>query len=127
MAKDKKYLEWIRRQPCIVTGQDFTQTDMVAHHVRYKSKAGMGQKPCDYRTVPLTALEHARLHQGVEREYWEGYGIPIEYKMMDLAIKWERENGAGKAWLNERARELELIIYGDDDGVSADDSDGTAS
>lgn len=89
-VKDKKYLDWIRKQPCVVTGMDFTQTDIVAHHIRMGGNAGVGQKPSDYRTIPLTALEHARLHQGVEREYYESRNLEVDTILMDLALRWER-------------------------------------
>lgn len=50
---------------------DFTQTDMVAHHVRTGNGGGMGMKVSDYYTIPMTALEHSRLHAGVEKEYYK--------------------------------------------------------
>lgn len=57
---DKKYLDWIRTQPCIVTGS----LGVDAHHVIYKSQADN-----DYSAVPLRHDKHMELHNhkdGVE-------------------------------------------------------------
>ena len=79
--RNAKYLSWIRQQYCVVTGMDFTQTDMVAHHVRHGHNGGMGIKPSDYCTIPLTAFQHAKLHQGVESEYYKLFELDIENLM----------------------------------------------
>jgi len=63
---------------------DFTETDMVAHHVRLNCRGGMGLKPSDYETIPLTAHQHWLLHQGVEREFYEIHGIDVEGVMKGL-------------------------------------------
>lgn len=55
---DEDYLDWIREQPCVVSGH----THVVAHHVQRKS-----QGRNDYLTVPLTHELHTELHKiGVE-------------------------------------------------------------
>jgi hypothetical protein len=78
--RNAKYLAWIRQQPCVVTGMDFTETDMVAHHVRL-GYCGMGIKPSDYRTIPLTAFQHAKLHRMVEKEYYKVFELNVEQLM----------------------------------------------
>ena len=47
-----------------------------AAHVRMNSGAGMGQKPDDWRVVPLCGGPfgcHARQHRVGEPAFWEGY------------------------------------------------------
>lgn len=55
----------------------------------------MGLKPSDYRTVPLTPLEHHRLHAMGEVSYWEKVQIIPEIAMADMLIEW--------LWVNYRA------------------------
>lgn len=75
--RNANYLAWIRQQHCVVTGMDFTQTDMVAHHVRHGFNGGVGLKPSDYCVIPLTAFQHAKLHQGVESEYYKMFELDV--------------------------------------------------
>lgn len=44
-------------------------------HVRMGSGAGIGQKPDDFRTVPLCREHHARQHEVGERTFWAGVDI----------------------------------------------------
>jgi hypothetical protein len=73
-----EYLPWIRQLPCLVTGR----TDAIeAAHIRFadtsvgKRTVGMGEKPDDRWTVPLTADEHRKQHSGSEMNYWHHVGI----------------------------------------------------
>jgi len=70
---------------------DFTETDMVAHHVRMGCTGGMGLKPSDYRTIPLTAYEHFKLHQGVEKEYYDKADLDVDMVMKELLEKYLRD------------------------------------
>lgn len=49
--------------------------ETIAHHVRQGAGAGVGIKPSDYRTVPLTDAEHRELHQMGERAFWQAHGV----------------------------------------------------
>lgn len=60
---DKKYLEWIRQQPCVVTGNPCNND---AHHVIFKSQAKN-----DYSAIPLRHDEHMKLHN--HKEGVDGY------------------------------------------------------
>ena len=82
--RNAKYLSWIRQQACVVTDMDFTQTDMVAHHVRSLHGGGMGLKPSDYCTIPLTAFQHAKLHSMIEKEYYKMFELDVEKIMREL-------------------------------------------
>lgn len=44
-------------------------------HVRLGSGAGMGQKPSDWRTVPLCRDHHAEQHRIGERTFWADFDI----------------------------------------------------
>ncbi len=80
---NSSYLKWVRYRQCLVTGCDYTEVPMVAHHVRWgSSSCGMGLKPSDYRVIPLTAIEHQRLHSGVEKDYYEMYQLEVEKVML---------------------------------------------
>jgi hypothetical protein len=65
--QDEKYLDYIRNKPCCITGKE---TNVVAHHVRLGQNGGIGLKPSDYRTIPLDAFEHRRLHDIGEKTYY---------------------------------------------------------
>ncbi len=80
----KKHLEWIRSQPCIVTGI----YGVDAHHVIRKSQ-GLN----DYTTVPLRHSKHMDLHNTGIYEFEAQHGIDFK----DAII----------AKLVERIRELE--------------------
>lgn len=62
--------------------------DVVAHHVRMGAGAGMGQKPSDFRTVPLTDAQHRDLHDHGERGFWARAGIDPEAVMSALLLAW---------------------------------------
>jgi hypothetical protein len=55
---------------------------VVAHHVRcFNGWAGMAIKPSDYRTLPIRADEHSRLHAQGEASYWLEAGIDARYEI----------------------------------------------
>lgn len=64
---DKMFLDWIRRQPSVVSGKFGAYNDQgegrcEAAHVRRASNSGTGMKP-EYSAVPLTPEEHRLQHQ----------------------------------------------------------------
>jgi len=73
---------WIRGFACCVCG---SATNIEAAHVRLGSKCGMGQKPDDWRTVPLCAGPHSniagqlgchdRQHIIGEQTFWHGRDV----------------------------------------------------
>lgn len=78
-----------------------------AHHVRLGSQAGMGQKPSDYRCVPLCAYEHDLLHKTGEKEYWESSDEHPEVLIAGLLVQYLTEvlEVPGR-WASERLEEL---------------------
>jgi hypothetical protein len=80
---DRFYLDWIRKLPCIITGQSAWGIHGVhAAHIRYgdrtyaKPSAGTAEKPDDVWTLPLWWEKHEEQHNGSERLFWERHGIP---------------------------------------------------
>lgn len=75
--KAENHLAFIRTLPCLVTGQ----RNVDAAHIRMgslrhgKRETGLGEKPHDAWTVPLSREEHARQHAMNEAAYWRGVGI----------------------------------------------------
>lgn len=84
--RSKAYLDFVRSHPCLVTDQEYA---VVAHHCRHKPHGGgVSLKPSDYRTVPLTPLEHYRLHSIGEKSYWANAMIIPEIAMADMLVDW---------------------------------------
>ena len=94
---NEKHLAFIRGLPCIVS-KDNTSTE--AAHIRFsdlrvaKRKVGVGEKPDDCWTLPLSSAEHRKQHAINEREYWRRAGIdPILYALALYAISGDHERG----------------------------------
>lgn len=74
---DDRHLAFIRRLPSVISGTFGCE----ACHIRYgnplykKIHTGIGRKPDDGWTVPLTPDEHRSQHSGNEREFWLSQGI----------------------------------------------------
>lgn len=66
----EKYRRWIASLPCLITGQ----RDVQCAHIRKGADAGMGRKPADWRTLPLSCAQHALQHEIGELKYWYQYG-----------------------------------------------------
>ena len=65
--RDKKYLLWLRDQPCIISGQRARPDDAVeACHI---GTLGKGIKSPDDETLPMLHSHHAKAHQSGEISY----------------------------------------------------------
>ena len=85
LARSKKYLEWIRSLPCVVTGR----TDrVVAHHVTVSANRGMGLKPSDFWCLPIDWFEHQKLHANGEASYWGDLGLDPHRLASDHLFSW---------------------------------------
>lgn len=83
--RDNAHLAFVRRLPCVAT---YAETGQLAFgcqaaHVRMVREGkpgGMGVKPSDKWTVPLTAEQHDKqTNRGGERGFWACLGIdPID-------------------------------------------------
>lgn len=60
MIRDRKYLDWLRTQPCLVSGVHGTDFEAVeAAHIGTRGKA---IKSSDDEAIPLLHSIHARCH-----------------------------------------------------------------
>ena len=60
MIRDRKYLDWLRSQPCIVTGLFGTENDAIdPSHI---GTAGKGLKSSDDEALPLCHSIHSKCH-----------------------------------------------------------------
>lgn len=75
--RDKKYLEWITKQPSIVTGQ----RPSVYHH---EGPRGIGQKTDDYRTLPLSDRQHQLIHN--KGKEWFAHTMNIDFKNTQIRL-----------------------------------------
>lgn len=70
-GKDPAYLDWIRRQGCMICGSARVE----AAHVGLR---GMSQKCPDREAVPLCAVHHRTgeaSHHRLGKRFWDHYGI----------------------------------------------------
>lgn len=73
--RSQAYSAYIRGYSCAVCG---STTNIEAAHVRMGSGAGVGQKPDDWRMVPLCGGPdgcHATQHRIGERSFWDGRDV----------------------------------------------------
>lgn len=86
---EERYWEWLKTQPCAVTGslREYFQIDR-SHISRHQYGAGMGTKSLDWFAFPLHHTLHMELEKdksawetrwGVQKKYlleiWERYGL----------------------------------------------------
>jgi len=75
--KSQAHLSFVRSFHC--AWPDCSRSPIEAAHVRIGSGAGVGQKPDDYRAVPLCGGDadfighHAQQHSIGERSFWSAY------------------------------------------------------
>lgn len=84
--KNKKYLDWVRRQPCACCG---APGDDAHHIIGIGGMSGMGMKAPDWATMPMCRIHHTMIHNTPEMwpEQWswikatlnraEKYGIDV--------------------------------------------------
>lgn len=61
--RSEQYLRYVASLPCCVTGA----TPCDAHHITGTKKGGVGTKPGDDYTIPLTRSVHTQLHNDPKR------------------------------------------------------------
>lgn len=87
--KDDRHLAFIRTLPSVLSGVYGCE----ACHIRYgdpmyrKKATGMGQKPDDAWTIPLSPAEHREQHSTNEREWWFSKGIdPLKIALLLYSV-----------------------------------------
>lgn len=80
--RNKKYIDWVKAQPCIVTRLPADDP----HHIIGHGFGGMGTKAPDWAVIPLTRERHNAIHHDVEAfEYLYG-------NQLELLMRFWREN-----------------------------------
>jgi hypothetical protein len=64
--RDKRHLEFVSSQPCLVCGR----CPADAHHLRFAEPRALGRKVSDEFTVPLCRIHHRELHSRGNEEAW---------------------------------------------------------
>lgn len=88
--RSQAHLKFIRLFACAMCGS----TEKVeAAHVRIGSGAGMGQKPSDWRAVPLCGNKcHREQHSWGEQSFWDAYAVTKGQTVEDLIDAFCRES-----------------------------------
>lgn len=99
-ARSKKYMEWIKTQPCCLTG--FRATEYLGvdpHHEEQEGNSGTSTKACDSRCVPIRHDLHQRMENpGHSRaSVWSEYGKSPEEEIERLKALWLQQ-GNKKFW-----------------------------
>lgn len=81
----------------------------VAAHVRMGGSGGVGLKPSDYRTVPLTDSEHRQQHQVGEKAFWRGCGVDPFTSIIALLRVWVGEE-VGAALCEKYAGDDQALV-----------------
>ncbi len=68
IIRDRKYLDWLREQPCAVSGQDPPCDG--AHTFKGTGGGGIGLKSSDAYALPLSPAEHRKQSGMSEIAYW---------------------------------------------------------
>ena len=86
--RNKKYIAWVKQQPCIVS----RKLGVDPHHIIGHGFSGMGTKSPDWAVIPLTRVEHDRLHNNLG--YWEAdNGSQLEVLMRFYRENWDEIRG----------------------------------
>lgn len=75
--KNRDYLAFLHRLPCVVTGRFGVDAAHVSYADRRYGHYGRAKatKAGDRWALPLAKTEHAKQHSMSERAYWEAVGI----------------------------------------------------
>ena len=99
-GRSKRYMEFIREQPCCLTGMvsnDFQTVD--PHHEPMPGASTVGSKACDSRCVPVAHGIHLKMHSpgNSRKSIWEHYGVDPEDVIERMRSEWIK-NGGLKFW-----------------------------
>lgn len=101
MIRDRKYLDWLHDQPCILTGHYSDDNETVdAAHI---GTAGKGLKSSDDEALPICHSLHVRGHQHGEvsmlREFAPDWLIREAFRAYarEMYRGWKNEQVQGKA------------------------------
>jgi len=80
--RSKKYLEFIRKQPCIICLKNETE----AHHCR-EFNSGIGIKPSDTFSIPLCREHHYEIHNIGKNSFYGRHEIDIYRELHRLTSR----------------------------------------
>ena len=80
--RSQPHLRFVREFHCCIIGCQGVPIECA--HVHINSGAGMGQKPDDWRTVPLCKFHHMQQHTIGERTFWNNYKEATGQDVEDL-------------------------------------------
>lgn len=109
--KDKDYLSFIHRLPCVVTGVFGVE----AAHISFANRAfchygrGKGTKAADRWILPLNSTEHTRQHQVGEENYWRSKGIDPHALAVALYGLWTELGDEAEEFCIERIQQRRSI------------------
>lgn len=86
-VKSKKYLDYVRSMPCVITGQESVH----AHHLIGHGQGGMGLKSSDLLAFPLCPELHDELHRHGYKQWEELHGSQWKYVAMTLHAVMEQK------------------------------------
>ena len=89
---DKKYLEWIKRLPCLLC-----QCPSEPHHIPKENDAALGKKTDDTRAIPLCHMHHMIYHNKGRQTFKEEYKMDYEYVISELNRIWRERCHAMKS------------------------------
>lgn len=61
--ENPKYLEWVKKQPCVLTGMP---ADDAHHLIGLRGFSGMAMTAPDFMVIPVTREVHQRIHEEPE-------------------------------------------------------------
>ena len=77
-------LKYIRTLPCVCTGKEPCEP----HHVKIKGNSGMGRKPSDYYSLPVTREIHDLFGEKRNTHIEEIYNINIYEELFKTLSGW---------------------------------------
>ena len=87
-----KYLDWIREQPCAISG--YYGEEVQPHHItgyNWLTGKGVGKKGSDLTAIPLRHDLHRLLHDMGHKSFEEKYNISQLEIMVKMVLKAEKE------------------------------------
>lgn len=105
---DRKFLDWLRNQPCAVTGWNFKPCDPC--HI-FKSFFGGGMGLKSSKAVPLFHEEHVKQHGMPEISYWRQSVMESPMLLMRLRSFYREAEPDKYTTLELHRGEMPVVLY----------------
>lgn len=96
LKRNKKYMQFIREQPCCLTGMEGNDYHGVdPHHEPLPGIGTMGGKPCDSRCIPIAHLLHCKMEDvgSSRKKVFADYGVDPEVVIESMKRRWIKYGG----------------------------------